>query len=115
MKKADTLKENWEFRRLYQRGRSAVAPAMVLYCRRNREGRRRLGITVSTKLGCAVVRNRIKRRLREIYRLSAPCLREGYDFVIVGRSRALDMPFDRLLDSFQRLCRKLEVWEEEER
>lgn len=112
MKKAETLKENWEFRRLYQRGESAVAPAMVVYCKRNREGRNRLGITVSTKLGCAVVRNRIKRRLREVYRLSAPRLRQGYDFVIVGRSRALDLPFDRLLDSFHRLCRKLEVWEE---
>ena len=111
MKKAVTLKENWEFRRLYQHGKSAVTPAMVVYCRKNKAGGSRLGITVSTKLGKAVVRNRIKRRLREVYRLSP--LKPGYDVVLVGRSRAKDLPFSRLMESFQKSCRKLNIWEEE--
>lgn len=113
MKRAATLKENWEFRRLYQHGRSAVAPAMVVYCRRGKTGGSRLGITVSTKLGKAVVRNRIKRRLREVYRLSLPHLKPGYDVVLVGRSRALDLPFSRLLETFQKSCKKLGIWEEQ--
>ena len=114
MKRAVSIKENYEFRRLYQRGKSAVAPAMVVYCLRNRSGASRLGITVSTKLGKAVVRNRIKRRLREVYRLSLPSLRPGYDVVIVGRSRALDLPFSRLTETFQRSCKKVGIWEERE-
>ena len=69
MKAAVTLKENYEFRRTYQKGVSAVSPVMVLYCRKNRLGRNRLGLVSSTKLGHAVVRNRCRRRLREVYRL----------------------------------------------
>lgn len=113
MKRVVTLKENWEFRRLYQHGKSAVAPSMVVYCRRSKTGGSRLGITVSTKLGKAVVRNRIKRRLREVYRLSLPHLKLGYDVVLVGRSRALDLPFSRLLETFQKSCKKLSIWEEQ--
>ena len=63
-----TLKKNSDFRRLYSKGQSAVNSYVVVYCRRNREKVNRLGYTVSTKLGHAVVRNRVRRRLREIYR-----------------------------------------------
>ena len=78
MKAAVTLKENYEFRRTYQKGVSAVSPVMVLYCRKNRLGRNRLGLVSSTKLGHAVVRNRCRRRLREVYRLEKPQLKTGY-------------------------------------
>ena len=73
-----TLKKNSDFRRLYSKGKSAVTPYMVVYCRRSREAHNRTGYTVSTKLGHAVVRNRVRRRLREIYRLNAPALKTGY-------------------------------------
>ena len=112
MKKAVTLKENYEFRRLYSRGKSAVTPSMVVYCRKNGMGRNRFGFTVSTKLGRAVVRNRARRRLRETFRLSSPHLKEGYDIVLVARSRVLTAPFPALLDTFRRLCGKLEIWGE---
>ena len=72
MKRAVTLKENYEFRRLYQRGKSAAGGTMVLYCRKNKLDHNRLGLTASTKLGHAVVRNRCRRRLREVYRLNLP-------------------------------------------
>ena len=70
MKKTVSIKENRTFRRIYNKGRSAVTPFLVLYCRPNGRDHNRLGVTVSTKLGCAVVRNRARRRLREVYRLS---------------------------------------------
>ena len=66
MKRAVTLKENYEFRRMYQKGASAVDRCMVVYCRKNKLGRNRYGFTVSVKLGGAVVRNRARRRLREV-------------------------------------------------
>ena len=74
-----TLKKNSDFRRLYSKGKSAVTPYMAVYCRRNKGGVNRLGYTVSTKLGHAVVRNRVRRRLREIYRLNSPRLRSGWE------------------------------------
>ena len=72
MKVRGTLKKNSDFRRLYAKGKSAVTPYLVLYTRPNRLGENRVGYTVSAKLGHAVVRNRVRRRLREIYRLNAP-------------------------------------------
>lgn len=113
MKRAVTLKENYEFRRLYQRGKSAAGGTMVVYCRKNRLGRNRLGLTASTKLGHAVVRNRCRRRLREVYRLNTPQLRQGYDMILVARSRTADAPWRELNSTFLKLCRKLELLEEQ--
>ena len=88
VKRACTLKENYEFRRVYQRGSSAVSGAMVVYCRKNKLGRNRLGITASTKIGGAVTRNRARRRLREVYRLHRDKLQTGWDIILVARGRA---------------------------
>ena len=55
-----TVKQNSDFRRIYRRGRSAVSGGVVVYCLKNRQGMSRLGVTVSTKLGHAVVRNRVR-------------------------------------------------------
>ena len=79
MKKTVSLKENHLFRRLYNKGRSAVCPELALYVRKNGRSGNRLGLTVSTKVGCAVVRNRVRRRLREIYRLNEDMLTSGVD------------------------------------
>lgn len=113
MKKAVTLKKNHEFHRLYKRGRSAAGSGLVIYCRKNRLGRNRLGITVSTKIGHAVVRNRGRRRLREVFRLNSPQLKTGYDIVLVARHRVVDMPWNDLNSSFLRLAAKLNLLLEE--
>ena len=107
MKKAVTIKENRIFRRIYSKGKSAVTPFLVVYCRPNRLDHNRLGVTVSTKLGCAVVRNRARRRLREVYRLSSPRLSQGWDLILVARGRTLTASWKELNDSFLRLSRKL--------
>lgn len=112
MKAAVTLKENYEFRRTYQKGVSAVSPVMVLYCRKNRLGRNRLGLVSSTKLGHAVVRNRCRRRLREVYRLEKPQLKTGYDIILVARSRTVTAPWPELQKQFRRLCRKVDLMKE---
>lgn len=114
MKASVTLKKNHEFRRMYRKGASAVGPYMVVYCRKNRLGHNRLGITVSVKLGKAVKRNRIRRRLREIYRLNLDRLRPGWDLVLVGRGRAEDASYSAMNDSFLRQCGKLGLLREEE-
>lgn len=105
-----SLKENSAFRRLYHRGASAANRCLVVYCRRNGLAVSRLGFTVSTKLGHAVVRNRIRRRLREIYRLHEA--KAGYDIVVVVRSAAIEADHATLTRSLVSLLRRLELSEE---
>ena len=95
-----SLKENSAFRRLDYKGTSAGNRHLVIYCRRNGLGYNRLGLTVSTKLGHAVVRNRIRRRLREIVRLNEGRLQNGYDVVLVARSAAVEANYAALTRSF---------------
>jgi ribonuclease P protein component len=68
---------------------------------RGDDGPVRVGFTVSKKVGGAVERNRVRRRLREIVRLSAARnLNVGSDYVLVGRRAALEMSFSRLAEDF---------------
>jgi ribonuclease P protein component len=83
-------------------GAKAPASGFVLQAhKRPEDGPVRVGFTVSRKVGNAVERNRVRRRLREVVRLSrtAP-LRPGHDYVLIGRRPALDLPFQRLVDDF---------------
>ncbi len=107
MKKTVTIKENRTFRRIYNKGRSAVTPFLVLYCRKNGQGHNRLGVTVSTKLGGAVVRNRARRRLREVYRLAQPDMKQGYDIILVARGRAVNGPYRKLTAAFYKASGQL--------
>lgn len=101
------LKENAAFRRLYYKGKSAGNRYLVIYCARNRLEVTRVGLTVSTKLGHAVVRNRVRRRLREIVRHNASCLPSGYDIVVVARTAAVEAEFAALEKSFRLLAGRL--------
>ena len=107
MDPARSIKLNSDFRRTYSRGKSAVSPCVVVYCRKNRLGRNRVGFTVSKKIGKAVVRNKIRRRLREIARLHDARLLQGYDLIFVARGRAASADYRRLerdvLQCFQNL------------
>lgn len=88
MKKTASLKLNRDFRRLYAKGNSFAAGNIVVYAMKNRSGINRLGLTVSKKFGNAVSRNRIRRLMRESYRLAENKIPSGYDFIIVARNRA---------------------------
>ena len=85
-------------------GAKAPGGGFVLQARdRHEDGPVRVGFTCSKKVGNAVERNRVRRRLREVVRLSPPeRMRRGYDYVLIGRSTALKMPFSRLVEDFER-------------
>lgn len=90
----------------------AAMPGMVVQVRDRKDVRGpRVGFTATKKLGNAVVRNRIKRRLREIARLYLePATLPGHDYVLIGRSAGLRRGFDELREdlysALQRLHRK---------
>ena len=114
MNKTLSLKENHLFRALYHRGKSAAGKTMVVYVmKRRNQAVNRLGITVSVKLGCAVERNRARRRIREVYRLNETRFKSGLDIVIVARKAAVDGPFDLLQKDLIRLCDQLGMLENE--
>jgi len=105
MQFSSALKLNHIFRRLYHTSGHADA-YLVLYARKNRIQSNRVGITVSKKLGKAHVRNRVRRRLREVYRLNEAKFKPGWDIVVVARSKAVDAPFDKLTASYLALAAK---------
>ena len=113
MKFSSALKLNHIFRKLYSTGGFANG-YLVLYARPNRLGVNRVGITTGKKLGHAVVRNRARRRLREIYRLHESQFRPGWDLVVVARSRAVDAPYKKLEGAYLSLAGKLGLLREEE-
>ena len=104
-----SLKENFEFRRLYRKGKSAVGPHIVLYALCRERENNRVGITVSAKLAKAVRRNKVRRRLREIYRLNEGRFRRGTDLVIVVRGRGMDAPYRVLETELLELAGRLEL------
>ena len=105
MKFTRSLKLNHIFRRLY-RTEGMANSYLVLYARKNRTDGNRVGYTVSKKLGKAVVRNRIRRRLREIYRIHEDRFQPGWDIVVVARTRSVDSSFEKLTESFLALAEK---------
>ena len=103
------LKLNHVFRRLYQKGNQAGNRYLVLYARKNRTRENRVGITTGKKLGHAVTRNRVRRRLREIYRLHEDRFVPGYDIVVVARSQAVNASFAQLQDSYLALAARIGI------
>ena len=91
MKHEDKLKQNWEFRRLYARGKCLTSPAFILYFAKGKAGRVRLGITAGKKFGTAVARNRAKRLITAAFDSVMPRIKGGFDFVIVARGRILTL------------------------
>lgn len=83
--------------------RAPVSGFVLQALNRREDGPVRVGFTVSKKVGNAVERNRVRRRLREVVRLAAEGrMRPGYDYVLIGRRAALDLPFDRLVEDLGR-------------
>lgn len=107
------LKLNHIFRRLYQKGTQAGNRYLVLYARKNRTRENRVGITVGKKLGHAVTRNRVRRRLREIYRLHEDRFVPGYDIVVVARSQAVNASYAQLQDSYLALAGRIGLLRED--
>ena len=99
----ERLRQRADFLAAAAGARAPVSGFVLQALDRREDGPVRVGFTVSKKVGNAAERNRVRRRLREVVRLApqAP-LRPGYDYVLIGRRTALDLPFARLVEDFAR-------------
>jgi ribonuclease P protein component len=94
-----------DFERVYRSGRSWALPLAALHVA-PRPGGARVGVVVSKKVGKAVQRNRVRRRLREIVRAKLPGWKEGFDAVVVARAGAAGAEFRELAESLEELARR---------
>ena len=113
MRFSHSLKLNHIFRRLYRSGKNAANRYLVLYCRGNGSKGNRSGITVNAKLAHAVHRNRVRRQLREIYRLHEQEFQPGHDLVVVVRARAIGAPYGKLEEAYLALAAQLGLLRED--
>ena len=103
---------NREFSPVYRSGKRAADLCFVLYFLENGTDSNRLGITVSKKIGNSVVRSRVKRIIREAYRLHEQDLLTGLDIVIVARPDAADKKSTDMEVSLMRLAKRLKIRKE---
>lgn len=113
MIKTVPLKKNYEFMKVYKKGKYYAGRLVVLYVLPNNQNVDRLGITVSKKFGKSVKRNRIRRLIRESYRLYEEYVLDGFDCVFVARSAGVMPDFSDIRKEIKYLMRKLNVFDQE--
>lgn len=103
------IHKNYDFRIVYNRGKAFSNNLFVIHILRNRKNYNeinRLGISISKKVGKSVIRNKIRRRVYEVYRLNLHKLKKGYDIVFVARSNSKDKNYYDIEKSVCNLLRK---------
>ena len=105
------LRRRSEFLRVQDKGHKVTADCLLCLVLPNgrADGLTRLGLTVSTKVGISVVRNRIRRRLRELFRLRKASLPKGLDMVFIARSSAKEADWSRMVRAYERIERELHL------
>ena len=101
----DSLKSNRDFRTVYKSGRSFANKYLVVYLLENNTDRNRLGISVSKKVGNSVVRHRLKRLIKESYRLHENMFNSGLNIVAIARVGANKADFHTIEDALLHVLR----------
>lgn len=104
MKFSESLKKNQDFRDVYQNGKSNANRFFVMYVKKNGTEHNRLGISVSKKVGNSVVRHRLTRLIREVYRLHEDAFNGGLDVVVIARVSAKDISYHQVESSLLHLA-----------
>ena len=105
----ETLRRPADFAALQQHGRSRAHPLVVVRAGHNGLDRTRYAFSTGRHLGGAVIRNRVRRRLREIVRALAPRIAPGWDVLIVARPAAVAVRYDELRDAVLALLGRLGI------
>lgn len=93
---SESLRKNNNFQEVYRRGNSFANKYLVMYVLYNEETLNRIGISVSKKVGNSVVRHRLKRLVKESYRLQESSFKKGLDIVVICRAGAKEKSYKEL-------------------
>ena len=105
----ESLKKNADFKNCYQNGRSFVNHYLVIYLCGNGQEKNRFGISVSKKVGNSVVRHRVKRLIKESYRLNEERFLPGYDLVYIARVSSKDKSYREIEKSLLHVSGKMKI------
>ncbi len=108
MKFTQSIKKNFQFRFVYNKGKSLANRLLVMYVVKNKKytDTNRLGISVSKKVGKSVVRSRVTRLIKESYRLSEEDIKQGYDIVVIARVSANGADYKEINKALLSLLKK---------
>ncbi len=109
MKHSESLKKSIDFKKVYSEGKSKANRYLVMHVRKNDLGINRIGISVSKKVGNSVIRHRLCRLIREVYRLGEDSFHIGYDCVFVVRINAKDCTYKEIEGAIYELSEKHNV------
>lgn len=113
MKRFPSIKKNSDFRRIYKGAKSYANRLLVMYVAGTDRDDIRVGISCSKKIGNSVVRHRITRKLREIFRLNIEGLEKGLDIVIVVRKGAENAAYQEIESAYLELCSRHHIIKED--
>jgi ribonuclease P protein component len=113
MIKPERLRKNYEFKFVYGKGKVYSNNILVLYIIENNADYNRVGFSVSKKVGKSVIRNKVRRKIKECYRLNSSNIKKGYNMVFVSRVRAKDANYNEIDKAMLSLFRKCQILLEE--
>jgi ribonuclease P protein component len=96
MEKKHRIRKDMEFKKVYKVGRNYWNRNLVLYVSKNKLDNTRIGFTLTKKIGNAVTRNRVRRKMKEICRLNLNNMKQGYDLVFIAKKNTVNLSYDEL-------------------
>lgn len=96
MDKIYRLRSNMEFKKVYSGGKSYWNRNLVLYVKKNDIGNTRVGYSITKKIGNSVVRNRVRRRMKEVYRLKFDGIKNNFDLIFIPKKNIVDISYKEL-------------------
>ena len=113
LKRINRLKKRYQFNYVYKSGEHFSGEHIVLYVVSSKTKNIKVGLAVTKKVGHAVVRNRVRRVLREIIKKQIPNLKQNHNIIIVARENVTEASFEKLSNEFLKLIKKANLINEE--
>ncbi|ADI03120.1 MAG TPA: ribonuclease P protein component [Syntrophothermus lipocalidus] len=106
LKSDQRLRKRKDFEKVYSKGKKVFGRYLILYVGENAAGKNRYGIVASKKVGKAVIRNKSRRRVREVARTLDSKLRQGYDVIVIVKPLCREADFASVKSDYERLLKR---------
>lgn len=103
------LRNNMEFKKVYNGGKNYWNRNLILYAKKNNMEYTRVGYSITKKIGNSVVRNKVRRRMKEIYRLNFDNLKDGYDLIFIPKRNVVDISYKEMESAMLHILRLSKV------